>query len=247
VSQQEQIEDARQQPSLLLASSSPRRRDILSRLGLPFRIVPADLDEDQFAREFQGSFPELVEALAAAKARAVAAAEPAFDGWILAADTTVILEGDMLSKPVDRADAARMLRLLRGRAHQVATGVAVYDPMSDLMLSGCVCTSVWMRPYSDAEIEAYVATGDPLDKAGGYAVQHEHFHPVERVEGCYLAVVGLPLCLATALLHRQGMRIPPRLPAPGSPPGCMWSSQCRLPLPPGAVGQFIGRRPLAAN
>ena len=228
---------ASQEPTLLLASASPRRRDILGRLGVPFRVVPADLDEDRFAREFRGSFPELVEALAVAKARAVAATEPAFDGWILAADTTVILDGEMLSKPVDKADAARMLRLLRGRAHQVATGVAVYDPMSDCMLSGRVCTLVWMRAYSDAEIEAYVATVDPLDKAGGYAVQHEHFHPVERVEGCYLTVVGLPLCLAAELLHRQGMRIPPRLPAAGSPPGCMWSEQCRPPLPPGTVGQ----------
>jgi len=238
VSEQEQIEDASQEPKLLLASSSPRRRDILSRLGLLFRIVPADLDEDQFASEFQGSFPELVEALAVAKARAVAAAEPAFDGWILAADTTVILEGDMLSKPVDRADAARMLRLLRGRAHQVATGVALYNRRANVMTSGRCCTQVWMRPYSDAEIEAYVATGDPLDKAGGYAVQHEHFHPVERVAGCYLTVVGLPLCLVTRLLHQQGLAVAPLLSlAADDPPGCAWSSQCRPPLPPGAVGQ----------
>jgi len=238
VSEQKQITDASQQPSLLLASSSPRRRDILSRLRLPFRIVPADLDEDQFAREFQGSFPELVEALAAAKARAVAAAEPAFDGWILAADTTVILEGDMLSKPVDRADATRMLRLLRGRAHQVATGVALYNRRADALTSGHCSTLVRMRPYSDAEIEAYVATGDPLDKAGSYAVQHELFHPVERVEGCYLTVVGLPLCLVTRLLRQQGLAVAPlRSPAADDPPGCMWSSQCRPPLPLGAVGQ----------
>ena len=217
---------------LLLASSSPRRQDILGRLGLPFRIVPADLDEDSFSREFQGSFPEMVEALAVAKARAVAANEPAFDGWILAADTTVILDGEMLAKPSDSAAAMRMLRRLRGRVHQVATGVALYHPQNTVLESGHLCTSVWMRAYSDVEIEAYVATGDPLDKAGAYAVQHELFRPVERVEGCYLTVVGLPLCLVTHLLRKQGIFVAPLLsPAAGTSAGCVWSSRCRPPLP----------------
>src|SRR5690349_14413622 len=111
----------------ILASSSPRRREILGSVGVPFRIVPAHLDEDEFARQFQGSFPDLVEALAVAKARAVVATAPAFDGWILAADTTVILDGEMLGKPVDTEDAVRLLRRLRGRMHQVATGVALVD------------------------------------------------------------------------------------------------------------------------
>lgn len=217
-------------PPLLLASASPRRREILGRLGFPFRIVPADLDEEAFAEAFQGSFPDLVEALAAEKALAVAASEPAFAGLILAADTTVILDGEMLSKPVDGADAERMLRRLRGRVHQVATGVALYDCRSHVLTSGQRCTAVWMRAYSDAEIAAYVATGDPLDKAGAYAVQHEIFHPVERVEGCYLTVVGLPLCLVTNLLRERGIAIAPLL-STGASHGCAWSANCAPPLP----------------
>src|SRR6185437_5085339 len=130
-------------PPLLLASSSPRRREILGRLEILFTIAPADLDEDGFAAAFQGSFPDLVEALAVEKARAVAANEPDFAGLILAADTTVILEGEMLSKPVDRAEAERMLRRLCGRAHLVATGVALYDTRDAVLTSGQRCTSVW--------------------------------------------------------------------------------------------------------
>lgn len=234
LSEQEQSSVSAPMPPLLLASASPRRREILGRLGFPFRIVPADLDEEAFAAAFQGSFPDLVEALAAEKALAVAASEPAFAGLILAADTTVILDGEMLSKPVDSADAERMLRRLRGRVHQVATGVALYDCHNHFLTSGQRCTAVWMRAYSDAEIAAYVATGDPLDKAGAYAVQHEIFHPVERVEGCYLTVVGLPLCLVTSLLRGQGLVGAPLLPTGGSH-GCAWSANCAPPLPENAL------------
>ena len=220
---------------ILLASSSPRRREILGRTGVPFSIVPANLDEDGFAESFQGSYPELVEALAAAKARAVAQTQPGFDGLILAADTTVILDGDMLAKPRDPDEAIRMLRRLRGRMHQVATGVALCDCQTETLDSARVTTNVWMRSYSDEEVAAYVATGDPLDKAGAYAVQHEFFHPVERVEGCYLTVVGLPLCLVTTLLRKHGLAIAPLVPAAvGQPGNCLWSVQCRPPLPAGA-------------
>ena len=234
VSEQEPLHASEQMPPLLLASASPRRREILGRLEFPFRIVPADLDEDAFAAAFQGSFPDLVEALAVEKARAVAANEPAFDGLILAADTTVILDGEMLSKPVDSAEAERMLRRLRGRAHVVATGVALYDCRNASLTSGQRCTTVWMRDYSDDEIAAYVATGDPLDKAGAYAVQHAIFHPVERVEGCYLTVVGLPLCLVARLLRDQGIAVAPLLSASGTE-GCSWSASCVPPFPPGAT------------
>jgi len=239
LSKQEELLAGGQVRPLLLASGSPRRREILGRLGLRFRIVPADLDEEGFASAFRGSFPELVEALAVAKARAVGANEPTFDGLILAADTTVILDGEMLSKPTDSADARRMLRLLRGRGHQVATGVALYDGRDEVLTSGRLCTSVWMRAYSDAELEAYVATGDPLDKAGAYAVQHEIFHPVERVEGCYLTVMGLPLCLVARLLRARGVSLPPLLAASaGASEGCSWSPHCRPPLPPGAINSL---------
>ncbi len=237
---------------LILASSSPRRREILGSLGMPFTVVPAHLDEDAFARQFQGTFPDLVEALAVAKARAVAAAQPGFDGWILAADTTVILDGEMLGKPQDAEDAVRLLRRLRGRVHQVATGVALVDSPGGRMVSGQRCTQVWMRAYSDEEIAAYVETGDPLDKAGAYAVQHRLFHPVERIEGCYLTVVGLPLCLVRELLTLQtgealpllsstgaasaaGDPDPESAPHPEPAPLCIWSPRCVAPLPPGAT------------
>jgi MAF protein len=223
-------------PPLLLASASPRRREILSRLGAPFSIAPADLDEDAFAAAFRGSFPDLVEALAVEKARAVAALEADFQGVILAADTTVILDEEMLSKPVDSEEAVRMLRRLRGRRHQVATGVALYDTRNARLTSGQRCTFVWMRDYSDAEIAAYVATGDPLDKAGAYAVQHALFHPVERVEGCYLTVVGLPLCLVTSLLREQGVASLP-LSAAAEAQDCAWSASCAPPLPEGAAAE----------
>jgi septum formation protein len=236
LSEQEEASVSEPMPPLLLASASPRRREILGRLGFPFRIVPADLDEEAFAQAFQGSFPDLVEALAAEKALAVAASEPAFDGLILAADTTVILDGEMLSKPVDSADAGRMLRRLRGRAHQVATGVALYDCREQVLTSGQRSTTVWMRDYSDAEIAAYVATGDPLDKAGAYAVQHARFHPVEHVEGCYLTVVGLPLCLVTRLLRERGIAVAPLL-AADDIRSCAWSAGCVSPLPPGAKAE----------
>jgi MAF protein len=234
VSEQEESMVSEAMPPLLLASASPRRHAILGRLGIPFKIAPADLDEDRFAQTFQGSFPDLVEALAVEKARAVAAREPDFRGVILAADTTVILGGEMLSKPVDSVDAGRMLRQLRARAHQVATSVALYDGRSKLLTSGQRCTTVWMRDYSDAEVAAYVATGDPLDKAGAYAVQHALFHPVERVEGCYLTVVGLPLCLVTNMLRKQGVLGMPLL-AVGDAQGCAWSASCMPPLPDGAI------------
>lgn len=233
--EQKQVGRDQEQRSLLLASSSPRRREILSRIDVPFSIVPADLDEDGFAETFQGDYPELVEALAVAKARAVGEKHHTYDGLILAADTTVILDGDMLAKPRDPDEAVSMLRRLRGRMHQVATGVALYDCQTDTLESAHLITRVWMRPYSDEEIATYVATGDPLDKAGGYAVQHELFHPVERVEGCYLTVVGLPLCLVTKLLRKHGLTIAPLVPATvGRPGNCLWSVQCRPPLPEGA-------------
>ena len=233
--EQKKQEGNQEMRPILLASSSPRRREILGRTGVPFSIVPANLDEDGFAESFQGSYPELVEALAVAKARAVAQAQPGFEGLILAADTTVILDGDMLAKPRDPDEAIRMLRRLRGRMHQVATGVALYDCQTGVLDSECVTTNVWMRSYSDEEIAAYVATGDSLDKAGAYAVQHELFHPVEKVEGCYLTVVGLPLCLVTMLLSKHGLAIAPLVPAVvGQPGNCLWSVQCRPPLPAGA-------------
>ena len=124
--------------------------------------------------------------------------------WIVAADTAVVDGDDILGKPADEADAAAMLRRLRGRPHAVLTGVAVLDAHTGHMASTVVRTVVHMRAFSDAEIAAYIASGDPMDKAGAYAIQNRTFAPVERIEGCYANVVGLPLCALGCLLRRLG-------------------------------------------
>lgn len=178
----------------ILASNSPRRRQLLGLTGLDFRIHAADVDETPLDGE---SADQYVQRLAASKARAVGAwVSP--DSVVIAADTTVVDGNQILGKPVDDQDAARMLRQLRGRTHQVYTAIAVlWD--SDLVLE-CCGTDVPMRDYSDAEMQAYIESGDPMDKAGAYAIQHPGFHPVENLQGCYANVVGLPLChLARAL------------------------------------------------
>jgi septum formation protein len=182
---------------LILASGSPRRLDLLSTLEIPFRVVTSGVDEDVEDESRPG---EMVVQLAERKARAVAATLPA--GLVIGADTTVALDDLVLNKPVDDADARRMLRLLRGRAHEVWTGIVVLDAADGRIERGAVRSLVLMRDYSDAEIEAYVATGEPLDKAGAYAIQGGAGVFVERIEGCYANVVGLPLCELTALLAR---------------------------------------------
>jgi len=174
---------------LILASGSPRRRQLLSLLGLPFVIKAADVDERPLADE---SPTELVARVSRAKARAVSEVRP--DELVVAADTIVVLEGRVLGKPVDPAAAVRMLQDLRGRAHRVYSGVGAWRPASDRWVYELAESQVWMRAYSDAEIERYVEGGDPMDKAGAYGIQHAGFDPVARVEGCWLSVMGLPLC-----------------------------------------------------
>jgi MAF protein len=188
-------------PVLILASNSPRRRELLSLAGWTFSVRPASVDESPRLGEKPG---EYVLRLAEAKARACAAGAPA-GRIVLAADTTVALDDDLLGKPSDAAEAAEMLRRLRGRAHRVYTGLAALtapdgEPVTDL----CV-TEVPMRSYTGAEIDAYVASGDPLDKAGAYAIQHPGFHPVEALAGCYASVMGLPLCHLVRTLARLGI------------------------------------------
>ncbi len=181
---------------LLLASNSPRRRELLTLGGLKFNSASADVDETHIAGE---SPSEYVIRLAQAKARA--AAEQAHDEQIIiGSDTTVAADNSILGKPKDKADAARMLNQLRGRVHQVFTGIAVYRARDEKMITELCAIDVPMRAYSDAEIAAYVQGGDPMDKAGAYAIQHAGFNPVEAMRGCYAGVMGLPLChLARAL------------------------------------------------
>jgi MAF protein len=148
--------------------------------------------------------------LAAAKALAGATARP---GCItLGADTLVVLDGRALGKPRDETDAVRMLNQLRGRSHVVLTGVAAgvsREGRDPTIFQRLARTDVWMRDYSSDEIDTYVASGDPLDKAGSYAIQSAAFHPVERIEGCFLTVVGLPLADVVSVLRQAGLPITP--------------------------------------
>jgi septum formation protein len=197
---------------VILASASPRRREFMQQLSLPFQVHVADIDEqDQDDEPPQ----QLVARLSREKALAVATRLP--QAVVIGADTIVTLDGELLGKPVDPLDAADMLRRLRDRSHQVYSGVTVCPPCDrehhgcdrrDRTLTGLVGSTVWMRPYSEDEIAAYVASGDPLDKAGAYGIQNAEFHPVARMRGCYASVMGLPLCELSDLLRQVGV-VPP--------------------------------------
>lgn len=190
---------------LILASASPRRRELLPRLGLPFEVRPSEVPE---ALPPGVEPADLAEALARAKARHVAARVAAEGGpaaVVLAADTLVVLDGRPLGKPASREEARAMLRALRGRAHDVVTGVAVVESEGPRERTAAVTSRVVMRAYGDADLEAYVATGEPDDKAGGYAVQGLGGRLVARVEGCYTNVVGLPLTTTARLLRAFGL------------------------------------------
>jgi MAF protein len=194
-------------PLLILASNSPRRRQLLELAGWDFVVSVADVDESQAANE---SPAEYVLRLAETKARAAAShAEALFH---LAADTTVVDGGHILGKPADDVEAFAMLKRLRGHTHQVYTGVALLRLSDGLLLKELSVTDVPMRNYSDEEINAYVRTGDPLDKAGAYAIQHPHFRPVAEMKGCYASVMGLPLCHVVRMLRK--MEVSPRVDVP---------------------------------
>jgi septum formation protein len=177
----------------VLASKSPRRRQLLGSLGYDFTVEAADVDETPFAGEPPDA---LVCRLCRVKAEAVAQRHPG--EVVLAADTLVVLDGMLLGKPADPLEAVAMLTALRDRVHVVYTAVCVMDGAgAETRVSA---TDVKMRAYTDAEIEAYVETGDPLDKAGAYGIQDPRFAPVETWDGCYSAVMGLPMGLASEML-----------------------------------------------
>ena len=185
---------------VLLASASPRRRQLLETLGIEFTVAATAFDEETILHG-PGSPTDKAVALARAKA---AAARSGGEPYVIGADTIVALGRDVLGKPASPDDAEEMLRVLRGRPHEVITGVAVLRRADGATFADTATTTVWMRHYSPTEITAYVATGDPLDKAGSYAIQHPQFHPAERIVGCYWNVVGLPLCLLSRLLAQAG-------------------------------------------
>jgi len=189
-----------EKPLLVLASASPRRRQLLSLTGWPFSVAAADVDESQRLNESPSDY---VLRLAATKARATKADT---DQVVLAADTTVVDRMEILGKPKDSAEATEMLRRLRGHTHQVYTGIALLRVRDGLLLKDLCVTDVPMRDYSDEEISAYVATGDPLDKAGAYAIQHPQFQPVANLEGCYASVMGLPMCHVILLMRKMDIQ-----------------------------------------
>mgnify|MGYP001491180455 CR=1 FL=1 len=187
---------------LILASSSPRRSELLKQLGLDFRILPCEVNETLPP----GLRPdELVETLAARKAWA--AAVLLNEGIVIGADTVVALNGQVLGKPADTSDAAEMLRLLQGTNHEVYTGVALVDAGRREILIDHEQTRVYFKPLEEVEILRYVSTGEPMDKAGAYAVQGLAAMFIGRLEGCYTNVVGLPLAKLSEMLKQFGYNV----------------------------------------
>jgi septum formation protein len=189
---------------LVLASASPRRRELLVQAGFSFEVHPAHIPEDPLPNEDPIAY---VVRLAREKAEAVFAQlsatqlspESAAALQVLGADTTVTLDNHILGKPEDAADAARMLRMLSGRTHRVITGIAVVTSSGTEVAAEV--TAVQFLTLSDEEIAAYIATGEPMDKAGAYAIQGRAARWIPRVQGCYFNVVGLPIALVSTLLE----------------------------------------------
>jgi septum formation protein len=185
--------------SLILASSSPRRQELLREIGIPFQVHAANINEDQRPAETP---MEYALRLAREKAQVVSKQYP--QNYVLGADTIVVLQGEVLGKPKDHADAARMLRLLSGRAHEVTTAVSLIAS-GTLAETRASTTKVYFREIGEAEIQQYVAGGEPMDKAGAYAIQGGASRWTDRIEGEFSNVVGLPLSLVTEMLKITGL------------------------------------------
>ncbi len=206
---------------LLLASASPRRADLLRELGIPFEVRSSNAPESVRP----GESPEasarrlaLEKATAVVNAMNLTSRTSAPPYLVLGADTIVADGPRIFGKPRDEADASSMLRRLRGRAHQVVTGVALVDARDGTSDVRSETSRVRLRTMSNDEIDRYVASGDPLDKAGAYAIQNRAFHPVEAIEGCYSNVVGLPLCLVVEMLTARGVKV--QMPSTRGKDGC---------------------------
>jgi len=180
---------------LILASRSPRRAELLTAAGISFEVLAADVDETPLPGEAPAAY---VERLAIAKAKAVLTLRP--EARVLGADTTVTIDGEILGKPIDDADAARMLRKLSGRMHEVHTGVSLISAAR--VQSAVDTTRVWFDPMTDEDISWYVATGEPVDRAGAYAIQGFASRFIPRIEGSYTNVVGLPVAMVSSILKK---------------------------------------------
>jgi len=191
-------------PPLILASASPRRADLLRAAGIPFETAPADIDESVLAGESPAHY---VLRLAREKAQAVAATVPG--RIVLAADTTVVVDGEILGKPADAADARRMLGLISGRVHEVLTGVALLVPAGGGGEGSCEVeiarSHVRVAELTPDEVDWYIASGEPFGKAGAYAVQGRASRFITRLDGSHSNVVGLPVAVVHAMLARAGV------------------------------------------
>ncbi len=188
--------------TIILASNSPRRKELLSSLGIPYVVDPADVDEQVRS----GETPETY-AVRVADDKARVTGQRSGGGIIIAADTIVVVDNAILGKPVSPEDAARMLTMLSGRMHQVMTGLAVLDAATEKCATRLSVTKVWFRKLSSKEIAAYIATKEPFDKAGAYGIQEKGALLVDRIEGCYFNVVGLPLSLLGEMLRDFGISL----------------------------------------
>ncbi|MDO8683278.1 MAG: Maf family protein [Armatimonadota bacterium] len=190
---------------IILASASPRRRELLGLICPEFEVGPSDFDESRISSELPPA--EYVAVSARRKARAVASGLD--NAIVIGADTIVVVGGEILGKPSDTDDARRMLRIISGRTHQVYTGLCVIEIRNGTTIekSGIESTDVTVRRLTDSMIERYLTTGEPMDKAGAYAIQGKGAVLIERIKGCYFNVVGLPIYLLSLLLEELGMEV----------------------------------------
>lgn len=186
--------------SIILASESPRRRSLLQQAGLTFTVVPSGIDEDSIPKKPPETY---VEMLAEAKAVDVSNRYP--DKWIIGADTIVLMDGMIMGKPGSRNEARTMLKRLSGKTHLVLTGYAICCNRQHRIFSETVATNVTFKRLTDAEIEWYIHTEEPFDKAGAYAVQGLGTFLVKRINGSYTSVVGLPVCEVVEFLITEGI------------------------------------------
>ena len=187
-------------PRIILASKSPRRRDLLEKAGLKFTVIPSELDESAMAVSSPESY---VKSLAAAKAGQISDRYP--DSWIIGADTVVFNDSTILGKPASRDEARVMLESLSGKTHQVHTGYCICNQTENHHFSDCVSTDVHFKELSKTEIDWYIDTGEPFDKAGSYAIQGIGTVLVRSINGSYTNVVGLPVCEVLEHLIKEGI------------------------------------------
>lgn len=184
---------------IVLASASPRRLELLASAGVEFDVFASDIPEEPIPGEAPSDF-----AVRLAKDKAVATAARVEGRWFIGADTIVVCDNEIMGKPADETEAVRMLKKLSGVPHEVITGYAIYDKERDGLLCKAVVTKVFFKGLQDDEVSAYVASGCPMDKAGAYAIQGGAAYMVERIDGSYTNVVGLPLCEVVEDLRKLG-------------------------------------------